>query len=82
MMREKSSYSFLRSLVKGQDHSFFKDLTGSVFCTVGGTLVYNRTNFFGFGKFKYHASQSGGFDPPCTPSFLNLIKQMDVEGAS
>jgi hypothetical protein len=38
MMREKSSYSFLRSLVKGQDHSFFKDLTG-VFCTVGGTLV-------------------------------------------
>jgi hypothetical protein len=38
MMREKSSYSFLRPLVKGQDHSFFKDLTG-VFCTVGGTLV-------------------------------------------
>jgi hypothetical protein len=38
MMREKSSYSFLRSLVKGQDHSFFKDLTG-VFCTIGGTLV-------------------------------------------
>jgi hypothetical protein len=38
--REKkiSSYSFLRSLVKGQHHSFFKDLTG-VFCTVGGTLV-------------------------------------------
>jgi hypothetical protein len=29
---------FLRSLVKGQDHSFFKNLTG-VFCTVGGTLV-------------------------------------------
>jgi hypothetical protein len=27
-----------RSLVKGQDHSFFKDFTG-VFCTVGGTLV-------------------------------------------
>jgi hypothetical protein len=24
MMREKCSYSFLRSLVKGQDHSFFK----------------------------------------------------------
>jgi hypothetical protein len=38
MMREKSSYSFLRSFVKGQDHSFFKDLTG-VFCTIGGTLV-------------------------------------------
>jgi hypothetical protein len=38
MMREKSSYSFSRSLVKGQDHSFFKDFTG-VFCTVGGTLV-------------------------------------------
>jgi hypothetical protein len=38
MMRENSSYSFLRSLVEGQDHSFFKDLTG-VFCTVGGTLV-------------------------------------------
>jgi hypothetical protein len=37
-MIEKSSYSFLRSLVKGQDHSFFKDLTG-VFCTDGGTLV-------------------------------------------
>jgi hypothetical protein len=37
MMREKCSYSFLRSLVKGQDHSFFIDLTG-VFCTVGGTL--------------------------------------------
>jgi hypothetical protein len=37
-MREKFSYSFLRSLVKGQDHSFFKNLTG-VFCTVGGTLV-------------------------------------------
>jgi hypothetical protein len=37
-MRGKSSYSFLRSLVKGQDHSFFKDLTG-VFSTVGGTLV-------------------------------------------
>jgi hypothetical protein len=29
---------FLRSLVKGQDHSFFIDLTG-VFCTIGGTLV-------------------------------------------
>jgi hypothetical protein len=29
---------FLRSLVKAQNHSFFKDLTG-VFCTVGGTLV-------------------------------------------
>jgi hypothetical protein len=38
MIREKSSYSFLRSLVEGQDHSFFKDLTG-VFCSVGGTLV-------------------------------------------
>jgi hypothetical protein len=38
MMRGKSSYSFLRSLFKGQDHSFFKDLTG-VFCTVGNTLV-------------------------------------------
>jgi hypothetical protein len=38
MMREKSSYFSLRSLVKGQDHSFFKDLT-DVFCTVGGTLV-------------------------------------------
>jgi hypothetical protein len=38
MMREKSSYSFLRSLVKGQDDSFFKDLTGVV-CIVGGTLV-------------------------------------------
>jgi hypothetical protein len=38
MMKEKSSYSFSRSLFKGQDHSFFKDLTG-VFCTVGGTLV-------------------------------------------
>jgi hypothetical protein len=33
-----SSYSFLRLLVKGQDHSFFKDLTG-VICTVDGTLV-------------------------------------------
>jgi hypothetical protein len=30
---------FLRSIVKGQDHSFFKDLMG-VFCTVGGTLDY------------------------------------------
>jgi hypothetical protein len=30
---------FLRSLVKGQDHSFFKNLTG-VFCTGGGTLVH------------------------------------------
>jgi hypothetical protein len=38
MMREKSSYSFSRSLGKGQDHSFFKDLTG-IFCTVGGILV-------------------------------------------
>jgi hypothetical protein len=38
MMRGKSSYSFLRSLVKGQDHSFFKDLMG-IFCTIGGTLV-------------------------------------------
>jgi hypothetical protein len=37
-MREKSSYSFLRSLGKGQDHSFSTDLTG-VFSTVGGTLV-------------------------------------------
>jgi hypothetical protein len=36
MMREKNSYSFSRSLVKGQGHSFFKDLTG-VFCTFGGT---------------------------------------------
>jgi hypothetical protein len=40
MIREqKNSYSFLRSLAKGQDHSFFKDLTG-VFCTVGSTLVH------------------------------------------
>jgi hypothetical protein len=38
MMREKCSYSFVRSLVKGQDHCFFKNLTG-VFCTVGSTLV-------------------------------------------
>ena len=38
MMIQKSPYSFLRLLVKGQDHSFFKLLTG-VFCTVGGTLV-------------------------------------------
>jgi hypothetical protein len=38
MMREKSSSSFLWSLVKGQDHSFLKDLMG-VFCTIGGTLV-------------------------------------------
>jgi hypothetical protein len=37
-MREKSSYSFLRSVVKDQDHSFFKGLTG-VFCTFGGTLI-------------------------------------------
>jgi hypothetical protein len=35
--RKKFLY-FLRSLVKGQDHTFFKGLTG-VFCTVGGTLV-------------------------------------------
>jgi hypothetical protein len=41
-MREKISYSFLRSLVKGQDYSFFKDLTGA-FCTVGGTLVQIKT---------------------------------------
>jgi hypothetical protein len=40
----KSSYSFLRSLVKGQDHSFFKDLRG-VFCTVGGTLVKKYLNY-------------------------------------
>jgi hypothetical protein len=40
MMIQKSPYSFLRSLVKGQDDSFFKNLTG-VFCTVGGTLVWN-----------------------------------------
>jgi hypothetical protein len=45
MMREKSSYSFLMSLVKGQDHSFFKDLTG-VFCTIGGTLVSFESHFF------------------------------------
>jgi hypothetical protein len=38
MMREKSSYSILRSLVKGQHHNFFKEFMG-VFCTVGGTLV-------------------------------------------
>jgi hypothetical protein len=37
-MREKKFLFFLRSLVKGQNHSFFKDLTG-VLCTVGGTLV-------------------------------------------
>jgi hypothetical protein len=37
-MREKGSYSFLRSLVKGQDHSFFKDLMG-IFCIVGDTFV-------------------------------------------
>ena len=39
MMIQKSPYSFLRSLVKGQDHSFFKLLTG-VFCTVDGTLFF------------------------------------------
>jgi hypothetical protein len=38
MMRKKKFLFFLRSLVKGQAHSFFKDLMG-VFCTVGGTLV-------------------------------------------
>jgi hypothetical protein len=36
--RKKVPIFILRSLAKGQDHSFFKDLTG-VFCTVGGTLV-------------------------------------------
>jgi hypothetical protein len=41
MIREKSSNSFLSSLVKGQDHSSFKDLTG-IFCTVGGTLVIGK----------------------------------------
>jgi hypothetical protein len=35
----KKSLFFLRPLVKGQDHSFFKNLTG-VFCTVGGTLAH------------------------------------------
>jgi hypothetical protein len=58
MMREKSSYSFLRSLVKGQDHSFFKDLMG-VFCTIGDTLVARVTplelsrisDFFSFPDF-------------------------------
>jgi hypothetical protein len=45
MMREKCSYSFLRSLVKGQDRSFFKDLTG-VFCTIGGTLVRKKMDTF------------------------------------
>jgi hypothetical protein len=29
---------FFKSLVKGQDRSFFKDFTG-VFCVVGSTLV-------------------------------------------
>jgi hypothetical protein len=38
MMIQKSPFSLLRSLIKGQDDSFFKNLTG-VFCTVGGTLV-------------------------------------------
>jgi hypothetical protein len=50
MMREKSSYSFLRSLVKGQDHSFFKDLTG-VFCTVGVAVElqpYGSKNLDGY----------------------------------
>jgi hypothetical protein len=52
MMREKSSYSFLRSLVKGQGHSFFKDLTG-VFCTVGGTLVFFVFFFIDVPKLQY-----------------------------
>jgi hypothetical protein len=43
MMIQKRPYSFLRLLVKGQDHSFFKNLTG-VFCTVGGTLVIAELN--------------------------------------
>jgi hypothetical protein len=48
-MREKSSSSYLRSLVKGQDHSFFKDLT-SVFCTIGGTLVRTVSSNIGQGE--------------------------------
>jgi hypothetical protein len=43
MMREKSSYSFLSSSVKGQDK---KELTG-VFCTVGGILVDPGVNYDG-----------------------------------
>jgi hypothetical protein len=31
---------FFKGHFKGQDHSFFKDLTG-VFCTLGSTLVGN-----------------------------------------
>jgi hypothetical protein len=38
--RKKFLFFFLKiiELVKGQDHSFFKDLTG-VFCNVAGPLV-------------------------------------------
>jgi hypothetical protein len=38
LRNERKFPLLLRSVVKGQDHSFFKDLTGG-FCTVGGTLV-------------------------------------------
>jgi hypothetical protein len=37
LRNERKFPILLWSVVRGQDHSFFKDLTG-VFCTVGGTL--------------------------------------------
>jgi hypothetical protein len=37
---KKFVFFFLRSVVKGQDHSFFKEVTG-VFCAVGGSLVFS-----------------------------------------
>jgi hypothetical protein len=33
-------------------------------------IFHNKTDFFVFWKFKYPVSQSVGFDPLCTPSFL------------
>jgi hypothetical protein len=48
-IKKKSSYSFLRSLAKGQDHSFFKDLWAYfvpfavlLFCIVLYFFLYKR----------------------------------------
>jgi hypothetical protein len=79
MMREKSSYSFLRSLVERQDHSFFKDLTG-VLCTVGGTLVSFMLSDIHliFGTLLCHTKIQIKFEFGFSPSFLEKYLEFSV----
>ena len=71
MMGEKSCYSFLRSLVRGQDQSFFNDLMG-VFCTVGSTHVQDQLKELNYKKLNKKQQNDNNNE---NPQFLEKKKQ-------